>query len=129
MDLHGLHALVVDDTADHRDLLRFTLENCGAVVTTAASPQEAKQVLQELRPDVLISDISMPDDGLWLVQEAARLAAETGLDLPIVAVTAGATTDDLLARGFQAVVKKPMDPDELCRVIAEWTRRRSTDSH
>src|SRR5204863_10071803 len=123
MDLHGLHALVVDDTEDHRDLLRLTLEACGAVVTTAASPHEAKHVLQDLQPDVLISDISMPDDGLWLVEEAKRLAIEAGLDLPVVAVTADATTDDLLARGFKAVIKKPMDPDELCRVVAAWTRR------
>src|SRR5258706_38816 len=120
MDLHGVHALVVDDNDDHRELLRLMLESCGASVTHAASAHEAKQAFEEVRPDVLISDVSMPDDGLWLLEEAARLAAERGLDVPVVAVTANAEADTLLAKGFKAIVKKPVDPDEVCRVVAAW---------
>ena len=126
MDLHGVRALVVDDNEDHREVLRLMLESCGASVTHAASAHEAKRVLQEVRPDVLISDVSMPDDGLWLLEEAARLAAEDNLDVPVVAVTANATADKLLAKGFKAIVKKPIDPEEVCRVVAAWTRGRAT---
>ncbi len=60
----GVHVLVVEDTDDSRDMLRVALEYCGALVMTAASVEEALQILGTLRPHVLVTDISMPDDGL-----------------------------------------------------------------
>jgi CheY-like chemotaxis protein len=63
-NLEGVHVLIVEDTDDSRELLRIALEYCGARVTTAESAEKAKQVLETLRPHVLVSEISMPDDGL-----------------------------------------------------------------
>jgi len=62
-DLEGVQVLVVEDTDDYRELLRMALEYCGALVTTAASAEEAKRILDSIRPHVLVSDIGMPDDG------------------------------------------------------------------
>ena len=62
-DLEGVHVLVVEDTDDYRELLRMALEYCGALVTTAASAEEAKRILDSIRPHVLVSDIGMPEIG------------------------------------------------------------------
>ena len=61
-ELEGLHVLVVDDEEDARRLVKTVLESCGAKVTTATNAAEALSVLQSSRPDVLISDLGMPDE-------------------------------------------------------------------
>jgi CheY-like chemotaxis protein len=61
-DLSGVHVLVVEDTDDSREMLRVALEYCGALVTAAATAEEAKRILATLRPHVLVSDIAMPDE-------------------------------------------------------------------
>src|SRR5690242_15985416 len=73
-DLYGVHVLVVEDTDDSRELLRMVLEYCGALVTTAESAERAKQLLDTLRPHVLVTDISMPDDGIALIREVRTVA-------------------------------------------------------
>src|SRR5258708_19611354 len=87
-DLAGVHVLVVEDTDDSREMLRVALEYCGALVTTAASAEEARRVLATLRPHVLVSDIAMPDDGLELIREGKTVAATNGLPIPAIAITA-----------------------------------------
>jgi CheY-like chemotaxis protein len=74
--IDGVHVLVVEDTDDSRDMLRVALEYCGALVMTAASVEEALQILGTLRPHVLVIDISMPDDAacLQLVRVSLRWA-------------------------------------------------------
>ncbi len=117
-ELHGVHVLVVEDTDDSRELLRMALEYCGALVTTAASAAEAKRILENLRPHVLVSDIGMPDDGLELVREVKQVAEKKGIRIPAIAVTAyRGRREELLAEGFVELVEKPLDPIALCGVI------------
>lgn len=119
-ELVGVHVLVVEDTDDSREMLRVALEYCGALVTTAASATEAKRILENLRPHVLVSDIAMPDDGLELIREVKAIAEKKGIHIPAIAVTAYAyegRRDELLAEGFAELVEKPLDPIELCGVI------------
>jgi CheY-like chemotaxis protein len=117
-ELAGVHELVVEDTDDSREMLRVALEYCGALVTTAASATEAKGILENLRPHVLVSDIAMPDDGLELIREVKAIAEKKGIHIPAIAVTAyEGRRDELLAEGFAELVEKPLDPIELCGVI------------
>jgi CheY-like chemotaxis protein len=117
-DLAGVHVLVVEDTDDSREMLRVALEYCGALVTTAASAEEAKRILESLRPHVLVSDIAMPDDGLELVREVKKVAEKKGIRIPAIAVTAyHDRREELLAEGFAELVEKPLNPIALCGVI------------
>jgi CheY-like chemotaxis protein len=117
-DLDGVHVLVVEDTDDSREMLRVALEHCGALVTTAASAEEAKRVLENLRPHVLVSDIAMPDDGVELIREVLTVAQTKGLHIPAIAITAYRDRrEELLAEGFADLVEKPLDPIELCGVV------------
>ena len=114
-DLAGIHVLVVEDTDDSRELFRMALEYCGALVTTAASAAEAKRILENLRPHVLVSDIGMPDDGLELIREVKTVAQTKGLHIPAIAVTAYRDRrEELLAEGFAELVEKPINPIALC---------------
>jgi CheY-like chemotaxis protein len=99
-------------------MLRVALEHCGALVTTAASAEEAKRVLENLRPHVLVSDIAMPDDGVELIREVLTVAQTKGLHIPAIAITAYRDRrEELLAEGFADLVEKPLDPIELCGVV------------
>ena len=106
--LNGVHVLVVEDTDDSRELFRMALEYCGALVTTAASAEEAKRILENLRPHVLVSDIGMPDDGLELIREVKTVAQAKGLRIPAIAITAYRDRrEELLAEGFDELLEKP----------------------
>jgi CheY-like chemotaxis protein len=120
-ELQDLYALVVDDRADERDLLSAILERHGAQVATADSARAALRLLEHRRPDVLISDIAMPEqDGNELLRQVRRLGAEWET-LPAVAVTAHARAEDrerALAAGYDAYVAKPIDRMKLLDAIA-----------
>jgi PAS domain S-box-containing protein len=114
--------LVVDDDADARDLLAQILGQAGAVVTVAASADEALDVLRRWRPDVLVSDIGMPgDDGYVLIRKVRALGFEEGGQVRAVALTAYARSEDrvlALEAGFHTHIAKPVDPLELTALIA-----------
>jgi CheY-like chemotaxis protein len=117
-ELAGVHVLVVEDTADSREMLRVALEYCGALVTTAASAAEAKRILEKFRPHVLVSDIAMPDDGIELIREVMTIAETKGTHIPAIAVTSHRDRrEELLAAGFAELVEKPLNPIALCGVI------------
>jgi CheY-like chemotaxis protein len=124
--LAGLRVLAVEDDEATLDALTELLSLRGAEVTPAASVNEALKILQDLAPDVLVSDIGMPErDGYDLIREvrARGRGAET---LPAVAVTAFASPEDrqrALAAGFQVHLAKPVDPKELTSVIASLAGR------
>ncbi|MBC8122599.1 MAG: response regulator, partial [Gemmatimonadaceae bacterium] len=115
--LEGVRVLIVDDEMDARRLLRLLLEGCGAEVRAAASAAEALQAIEQAAPDVLVSDIGMPDaDGYELVQWARG----RGLTVPAVALTAYARSEDrvrALTAGFNTHVPKPVEITELVTVI------------
>lgn len=126
--LGGVHVLVVEDDDDSRALLETILQYCGALVTAVASARDAMNTLQRVKPDLLVSDISMPEqDGYWLIRELRALPADRGGTMPAIAVTALGYphgVDRTLAAGFQAHLRKPVDPWELARTIAALAGRR-----
>jgi PAS domain S-box-containing protein len=117
--LHGRKVLVVEDHDDARDLVACVLGAAGAEVTTAASTREALTRIAVTTPDLLLADLGLPDeDGYTLLR---RIRAIPTLDaLPAVALTAYARASDrerALAAGFLDYVIKPVDPQELVKVI------------
>jgi signal transduction histidine kinase/ActR/RegA family two-component response regulator len=120
--LDALRILVVDDNPDGRALTSLVLTQAGASVTTVASVREARLALEGERPDVLVSDIGLPDeDGYALIRQIRQYETEHGGFLPAVALTGYARAEDrarILAAGFQAHVPKPVEPVELTAVIA-----------
>jgi PAS domain S-box-containing protein len=125
--LTGLRVLVVDDEPDARDLMTMILSECEAQVKVAASADEAMSVLANWRPDVLISDIEMPEvDGYTLIRQLRARDAEYGGQVPAVALTAHARAEDrlrALQAGFQVHISKPVQPRELALAVAGLTGR------
>jgi CheY-like chemotaxis protein len=126
-NLQGLNILVVDDEQDTRDMLVAILEQSGAKVIAVASAAEALTELVRLRPDVLVSDIGMPDqDGYELIGRVRSMEGQLGKQIPAVALTAYARTEDrirALNAGFQIHVPKPVEPTELTTVVATLAGR------
>jgi CheY-like chemotaxis protein len=120
--LDALRILVVDDSTDGRTLTSLVLTQAGASVDAVASVREALQILEGKRPDVLVSDIGLPEeDGFGLIRQIRQREAEHGGFLPAIALTGYARAEDRarsLAAGFQAHVPKPVDPAELTAAIA-----------
>jgi len=127
-ELAGLRVLVVDDEPDTRELLAAVLNSCGAQVILAATAAEAFDQVERTRPDVLISDIGMPEeDGYSLLARIRQLPPERGGTMPAAALTAYARTEDrmrVLRSGFQMHVPKPVEPAELIAVVANLAGRR-----
>ena len=123
LPLNGIRVLVVDDDTDSRDFVAFVLKQDGAFVMAASSADEALQTLAEVKPDVLVSDISMPDiDGYMLIHEVRTRTPEQGGQIPAIALTAFASNDDqekALKAGFQMHLPKPLNPEELIAAIVK----------
>ena len=122
LSLAGIRVLVVDDDDDTRYVTRATLQRHGAIVIESASARNAFDVLRQERPDVLVSDLSMPgEDGYWLIAAVRALSIAHGGGTPAAAVTGHVTAEDrasVLRAGFQFHVAKPVDPDRLVGVVA-----------
>jgi len=118
-ELVGVKILVVDDEKDTCDMLRFLFNSVGAVVETASSVETALQALDQWAPDILVSDIGMPNvDGFELIR---MIRQERHSRIPAVALTAMARVDDrvkVLNAGFQMHVPKPVEPKELISIVA-----------
>ncbi|TVP61750.1 MAG: PAS domain-containing sensor histidine kinase [Nodularia sp. (in: Bacteria)] len=118
--------LVVDDEPDTRELINVVLEECHAEVITAASAQEALEVLEHDQIDILISDIGMPDeDGYQFIHQVRRLGSETSRNIPAAALTAYARPEDrqrALLSGYQIHIAKPIEPSELIAVVSNLTK-------
>jgi CheY-like chemotaxis protein len=126
--LAGTRVLVVDDDAECRAMFCAVFESSGATVATASGACDGVRAFQTFTPDVVVSDLAMPDeDGYWLVREIAHLAARAGRRLHAIAVTAYTdrhTMRRAVAAGFHAYLEKPVDPWELCAMVASVTRPR-----
>jgi len=127
LSLDGLRVLVVDDDADARELLEIALQQYGASVRTAVSVENAIAEVERDCPDVLVSDIEMPDaTGYELIRRLRHSERQELRRLPAVALTAYARTEDrvkALLAGFQTHVPKPVEPAELVTVIASLGQR------
>jgi PAS domain S-box-containing protein len=126
-ELMGLNVLVLDDEQDARDLVKAALEEAGASVTLAQSSAEALNAIRLQQPDVIVSDIGMPDeDGYVFIRKLRELSREEGGRIPAVALTAYARAEDrkkALVAGFQNHAAKPIEPQELMMVIANLAGR------
>jgi PAS domain S-box-containing protein len=127
--LAGIRVIVVDDEADSREFIVALLEQCGAQVTAVASAREAIEAVSQVKADVLVSDIGMPEeDGYSLIRKVRTLSAEQGGKIPAVALTAYARAEDrtrAIAEGFQMHIPKPVEPAELATVVASLAARRT----
>jgi CheY-like chemotaxis protein/two-component sensor histidine kinase len=125
--LEGIRVLVVDDDADARDLLGMVLTQARADVVTAASSREALLLLEQAPPDVIVSDIGLPEEnGYELMRRVRALAAKGGGEIPAIALTGHARSEDqdrALAAGYQVHVAKPVEPAALISAIASVVGR------
>ncbi|MBC7456482.1 MAG: response regulator, partial [Massilia sp.] len=125
-DLARLKVLVVDDEADARELIKRILTDCNASVTTANSAHAALAAFRATPPDLLVSDLGMPEiDGFALLAQVRALGAAAGGNVPAVALTAFARSEDrlrVLEAGFAAHVSKPVEPAELIATVTRLAR-------
>jgi CheY-like chemotaxis protein len=113
--------LVVDDSPELRKALTELLEREGAVVTAADTAERALDLLQRLRPEVLLSDLEMPDkDGYWLIRQVRALAPDLGGLTPAACLTGNTAPEDrarVLGAGFQYHIAKPFDIPRLLGIV------------
>jgi CheY-like chemotaxis protein len=122
-NLRGIKVLVVEDEADASDFIRRFLVECEALPAVAASAAEAQKLLLTFKPDVIVSDIGMPQkDGYEFISDVRRL----GLTIPAVALSAYVREEDRIRSaqtGYQTHLAKPVEPAELLAVIASLVGR------
>jgi PAS domain S-box-containing protein len=127
--LRNLNVLVVDDEDGAREITSPILLEAQAEVRTAASAEEALQIMDEWQPDVLVADIGMPDvDGYEFIRRVRARGAQRGGNTPAAALTAYARAQDrmrVLSAGFQIHIPKPIQPAELITVVASLGNRLS----
>jgi len=120
--LSTVRVLVVDDVDEIREVLVEILERHGAMVLTAGTAEEALELLQEWRPDVLVSDLGIRGkDGYWLIAQVRALPVERGGETPAAALTTLSGPEDrarVLRAGFQYHLSKPVDLRILAGVVA-----------
>ena len=115
--LDGVHILLVEDNADASEVMKMVLESQGGLVMTSSYAMTALGFLARLRPDVLLTDVGLPDvDGIGLVREArTRGLLES---VPVLAVTAVEMGQrDVDAAGFDAYLRKPVEANRLCETV------------
>ena len=125
--LGGIKVLCVDDSDDYREIVMVMLRVHGATVFGARGHDEALEILQRERPDVLLSDIGMPGNGRNLLSRVRALPPDAGGQTPAAAVTAFTSPDDqksALAAGFQVHIPKPVEPTQLAMAVATLAGRR-----
>jgi CheY-like chemotaxis protein len=121
--LNGIVVVVVEDDPDSRELLKMIMEQRGATVVAASDAVSALEALRRVRPNVLVTDVSMPGrDGLWLMQEALTHGLLNGVGA--VALTAmSLTPQQIRDAGFDVHLLKPIDPAVLCARVHGLARR------
>nr|WP_322657232.1 ATP-binding protein [Dendronalium sp. ChiSLP03b]MDZ8203430.1 ATP-binding protein [Dendronalium sp. ChiSLP03b] len=121
--LERVKVLIVDDDVDTREFIAFLLEHQGAIVTIAASTQEALALILQFQPDILLTDIAIPGmDGYNLIRQIRAIPPRQGGQIPAIALTAYVGNTDkeqIIAAGFQEYITKPVEPEELVRLIIQ----------
>jgi signal transduction histidine kinase/ActR/RegA family two-component response regulator len=131
-DLSGLKVLVVDDAPDTLDVLEQILRHSGAATVTATNAGKALALLEQERPDVIVSDIGMPEvDGFELMRRIRRRGPDAGGAIPAIALTAFTRQDDrskALQAGFDDYLAKPVEAGALVQRIADVAARRRQEA-
>jgi PAS domain S-box-containing protein len=127
LSLQDVKIMVVEDQADARELIRLILEQQGAQVIEASSSKQALEIIKESIPDVLISDIGMPDeDGYSFLKKVRSLPQDKGGNVPALALTAYTKEEDrelAIAAGFQMHLGKPLDITELVQAVFQLSTK------
>ncbi|HTT05931.1 MAG TPA: ATP-binding protein [Steroidobacteraceae bacterium] len=125
IDLSGIRVLLADDDQDTREIMTKVISKSGAEVLSTASAFEALQAFGSFRPNVLISDIGMPQENGYELIRKVRMLGDGGA-VPAIALTAFARLEDrtrAMLAGFQIHLTKPVDATELLVTIANVTGR------
>jgi CheY-like chemotaxis protein len=121
--LSGLSVLVIDDEADPREMLQQVLSHWGADVVAVASADGARCFLATRTPDVIVSDIAMPDeDGITFVRSLRALSDAVKSNIPAVALSAfsgGNARKQAMASGFNAYLVKPVETWILAQLLRD----------
>jgi len=119
VSLLGVRVLVVDDDPDISEALEIYLTSYGAEVRRAESAGAGLRAVVEFHPDVLVSDIAMPnEDGCAFIARVRALGPEDGGDVPAIALTAYPQyRDRALRAGFQRLLSKPVDPATVLQTV------------
>ena len=127
--LAGLRVLLVDDEPEARQIIGLVVERAGAEVRSCASAAQALLDFDEWRPDVILSDIGMPDeDGYSFMRKVRSLPHEQGGATPAAALTAYAREEDqaqAFAAGYQMHISKPIAPIQLVTMVAKLAGRQT----
>jgi len=127
--LDGIRVVVVDDDADTRELLKTLLTSAGAIVESAGSAEMGLRVFHDFRPQILLSDLAMPEeDGFSLARRVRELELAQGRRTPLIALSALSRAQDnarALEAGFNAHIAKPVAPEQLMQTVREWAAKQS----
>jgi CheY-like chemotaxis protein len=118
--LHGMKVLVVEDEKDARDFLEYLLGSFGATAICVDNVTDALAIFARTRPNVVVSDIGIPEYNGYAFIAAVRQAKSELRTTPVIALTAFSTPTDrdtALISGFDAYLAKPFEPEELLRTI------------
>jgi CheY-like chemotaxis protein/anti-sigma regulatory factor (Ser/Thr protein kinase) len=125
--LNGLRVLLVDDEAEAREIISTVIGRTGAEVKACISASDALSKIEEWRPDVILSDIAMPEeDGYSFINKVRSLPPEKGGETPAAALTAYARDEDrmqALAAGYQMHIAKPIGASQLVTMVAKLAGR------
>jgi PAS domain S-box-containing protein len=118
--LAGLRIIVVDDEPDSRSFIAFVLEQAGADIVAMPSAIATLKVLEQVQPDLIVSDIGMPEmDGYMLIEQIRKLPPQYSevLAIALTAYAGEANERQVLKAGFQKHLAKPIDPNELVTAV------------
>jgi CheY-like chemotaxis protein len=119
--LLGLSVLIAEDHTDTREMIGEYFTQSGAICTKAATGNEAFVAFNRQRPQIVISDVWMPDgDGFELIRRIRALPPEGGGLTPAIAISAEANSEQLLMEGYHVLVPKPVELDEMANILEEF---------
>jgi CheY-like chemotaxis protein len=120
--LDRVRVLIVEDELDNRKVLSAVIRQCGGDVKCAETASDAFEIIAEWRPDVLVTDIALPDlDGCEFLQKLRSSPDKHGADTPALALTVLGRADErarIAAAGFDVFRQKPIDPLDLAHEVA-----------
>ncbi|HKQ73211.1 MAG TPA: response regulator [Blastocatellia bacterium] len=127
--MNKIKVLIAEDNPDSQGLLRLILESEGFIVTAASDGEKAIDILREIKPDILVTDLLLPTvSGGDLIRHVRRTAELAQIPIVVISAYGDAYAEDALAVGANVVLKKPLDSDLLVDTLKQFKvgERRST---
>jgi signal transduction histidine kinase/CheY-like chemotaxis protein len=125
--LSGVHALIVEDDVDNRDVIAAVMQRCGATVECSSTAADALQRIARRTPDVIIADIVLPDiDGCTFIEQVRNGRGSAARNTPALALTVFGRPKEqerILAAGFDLLRQKPIEPADLANEVARLVGR------